>query len=284
MKKSSETILRILCKDGPGIIARISGLVSDYGGNILAMEQHSEEDSGLFAARLHIERLKEIKNIEGEMVQNNPFQQFQYWLDDFNKKLNVAVLVTKEETCLYDILIKQQLGELNCDIPLIISNREDLKTIAKQFSIPFHYLPIDKNNPQDQEQKISDLLNKHQIDLTLLARYMRILSPSFVQKRLGKIINIHHSFLPAFKGANPYRQAWERGVKMIGATAHYVTDDLDEGPIIHQSVTQVNHQYSVQELIRAGRELERMVLAQAVRAHLEHRVLLLGKRTIVFHF
>jgi formyltetrahydrofolate deformylase len=191
---------------------------------------------------------------------------------------------TKEVTHIYDLLMKQRTGELDCEIPLVVSNREDLKWVAEQFDVPFFYLPLDKTKPRDQEKKVEALLEKHQIDLTILARYMRILSADFVNAWAGKMINIHHSFLPAFKGAKPYHQAWERGVKMIGATAHYVSPDLDEGPIIAQEALPVSHHYSVKELIRAGRELERLVLAKAVRAHLEHRVVLWGKRTIVFNF
>ena len=186
--------------------------------------------------------------------------------------------------CLYELLIRQKTGELPCEIAHIVSNREDLESVADDFHIPFHYFPIDPEQPENQVQAIDTFLSESNIDLVILARYMRILPPSFVSKRAGKIINIHHSFLPAFKGAKPYHQAWERGVKIIGATAHYVTANLDEGPILHQEAISVTHRHSIQEMIRAGRNLERTVLFEAVRAHLEHRVLLTGRRTIIFHF
>ena len=195
----------------------------------------------------------------------------------------MAIFVTKEATPLYDLLIKHQSGDLPCKIPCIISNHKDLEHTARQFQIPFHFLPVSSKTKVDQEKEINKLMEKENIDLLVLARYMQILSSKFVDKFSGKIINIHHGFLPAFKGQQPYRQAWKRGVKMIGATAHYVTADLDEGPIIEQDVVSVSHQHSVQEMIQAGRDIERRVLTSAVKAHLEHRIILDGKRTIIFH-
>ena len=284
MTTSPEYIFRVLCKDARGIVARFTQNVLQYGGNILDLEQHVEEDSGLFAMRMHFEKCSHLNDLKKEII-SNPYEDFRYWMDDAKRNQRVAILVTKEETCLYDLLIQQKMGEIQCEIPLIISNRKDLEPVAKQFNVAFHHLPQGKEEKdrRDQEKKIENLLSKYQIDLVILARYMRILSGDFVNPRVGSIINIHHSFLPAFKGAQPYRQAFERGVKIIGATAHYVSQDLDEGPIIHQATREVSHHYSVKELARAGRELERHVLTQAVRAHLEYRVLLIGKRTIIFH-
>ena len=195
----------------------------------------------------------------------------------------MAIFVTKESAPLYDLLIKHRSGELSCEIPCIVSNHEELGEIAKEFHIPFHHFPITKENKQAQEQEIRMLMQNENIDVLVLARYMQILSADFVNEYPGRIINIHHGFLPAFKGKSPYRQAWEQGVKMIGATAHYVTADLDEGPIIDQDVVSVNHQHSVQEMIQAGRDIERRVLTDAVKAHLEHRIILDGQRTIIFH-
>lgn len=284
MTQGTEYILRVLCRDEKGIITWITGLISKLGGNILNLEQHSEEDSGLFAMRLHIEKMQDIRQLKKSLKNNNPFKKFDFWTDEVNKQQKMAVLVTNEEPCLYELLIKQKTGELFCDIPLIISNHEKLKYIADDFNIPYFYLPVNPENIQQQETGIEQLLIKHRIDLIVLARYMRVLSGSFVEKYYGKIINIHHGFLPAFKGAKPYHQAWTRGVKMVGATAHYVTEKLDEGHIIHQDAIQITHRHSIKEIIRAGSNLERNVLLEAVRAHLEYRIILIGQRTIIFHF
>jgi len=282
--KNNQIILRILCSDAPGIIAKITTLLLGEGGNVLDLEQHVEEESNLFAMRLHVEGIKNARGLEKRILKNLHFKNFQMWIDPQNYRKRVAVMVTKEDTCLIDLLQKQRMGELPCDIVMVISNRDELRHVAEMFSMPFFYVPIKNEDSQGQEKKVEKLLKDKQIDLVVLARYMRILSGDFVRRLQGKMINIHHSFLPAFKGANPYRQAWERGVKMIGATAHYVTEDLDEGPIIHQDTLQVTHHYSVKELMRSGGDLERRVLSHAVRAHLENRLMLIGKRTIVFHF
>ena len=207
--------------------------------------------------------------------------KIQFYYPENRQKM--AIFVTREAAPLYDLLIKHQSGELPCEIPCILSNHQDLKNTAKQFNIPFHHLPLSTETKSDQENAIREIIKKENIDLLVLARYMQILSSAFVTDYQGRIINIHHGFLPAFKGNNPYRKAWERGVKMIGATAHYVTADLDEGPIIEQDVVSVNHQHSVKEMVQAGRDIERRVLTSAVKAHLEHRIILNGQRTIIFH-
>lgn len=194
----------------------------------------------------------------------------------------VAILVTKASHCLYDLLLRWQEGELQCEIPLILSNHPDLEAVSEKFRIPFYCLPVTKETKPAQEKEILRLLKRHHIDLVVLARYMQILSNGFVEELTGKIINIHHAFLPAFQGASPYLQAYERGVKMIGATAHYATPELDEGPIIEQDVERVSHEDSVEDLVRIGKDVERMVLARAVKAHLEHRIILSGRRVIVF--
>lgn len=199
-----------------------------------------------------------------------------------DKPKKVAILVSKLDHCLYDLLLRQKSGELACRIPLILSNHETLAEVAHSFGINFHCLTVTNSNREAQENKLSELLEQNKIDLIVLARYMQVLSPAFVQKYPNRIINIHHSFLPAFVGGRPYHQAYERGVKMIGATSHYVTEELDQGPIIAQDVIQVSHRDGVDDLIRKGRDLERLVLARAVRAHLEDRVLTYGKRTVVF--
>jgi len=281
-----DLILHINCPDQRGIIAQFAGILYDHGANVLNLEQHVEPDEKLFFMRIHAD----LSNMEisedalhkilmAQVKKMNAKIQFYYP----ENVLRIAIFVTKESAPLYDLLIKHQSGELPCKIPCIVSNHKHLKEIAEQFNIPFYHLPISPETKPDQENTVREIIKKENIDLLVLARYMQILSPAFVTDYQGRIINIHHGFLPAFKGNNPYRKAWERGVKMIGATAHYVTADLDEGPIIEQDVVSVNHQHSVQEMIQAGRDIERRVLTSAVKAHLQHRIILDGQRTIIFH-
>jgi formyltetrahydrofolate deformylase len=198
------------------------------------------------------------------------------------KPMRVALLVSKTEHCLYDLLLRHRSGELRCEIPVILSNHEKLLPVAQQFGIPFHYFPIDAKTKSDVETRQIALLEEHGIDLVVLARYMQILSPHFIQAFESRIINIHHSFLPAFSGGRPYHQAHERGVKIVGATAHYATEDLDEGPIIDQGVIRVSHRDSPADLVRLGRDMERTVLSRAVRLHLQSRIAVDGHKTVVF--
>ena len=230
-----DLILHINCPDQRGIIAQFTGILYDHGANVLNLEQHVEPDEKLFFMRIHTDlsnmeiseaALREI--LLALVKKTNANIQFYYP----ENLLRMAIFVTKESAPLYDLLIKHQSGELSCKIPCIISNHEHLKEIVEQFNIPFFYLPVSPERKDEQEREIRKIIEKEKIDLLVLARYMQILSSEFVGDYEGKIINIHHGFLPAFKGNNPYRKAWERGVKMIGATAHYVTADLDEGPII----------------------------------------------------
>ena len=214
---------------------------------------------------------------------NNSFIDFDAKISFFDEitPISIGVFVTKESLPLYDILIKHNSGELNCNIPIIISNHEDLKYIADNFNIPFAYFSIDADSKFDQEKKIIKILKDYKVDLVVLARYMQILTSNFVKNFTS--INIHHSFLPAFKGKNPYKQAWDKGVKIIGATAHYVTEELDEGPIISQDVFPVNHNFSVKKLIEVGQNIERRVLTSALKSHLEHKIIIYKGRTIVFY-
>ena len=279
-------ILHINCPDQRGIIAQFSGLLYDHGANILNLEQHVEPDEKLFFMRIHTDLTnmeiseKALHDILMAQVKKMDAKIQFYYPENIQR---MAIFTTTESAPLYDLLIKHQSGELPCIIPCVISNHDDLGEIVKQFNIPFHYFPISPDTKMDQEKEIYQLMVDENIDLLVLARYMQILSSEFVEHYPGKIINIHHGFLPAFKGKSPYRQAWDRGVKMIGATAHYVTAELDEGPIIEQDVVSVNHQHSVQEMIQAGRDIERRVLTSAVKDHLEHRIILDGQRTIIFH-
>ena len=279
-------ILHINCPDQHGIIAQFTGILYDHGANVLDLEQHVEPDEKLFFMRIHADlqnmEISEYALHEILMVQVKKMNaNIQYYYPE--KLQRMAVMVTKESAPLYDLLIKHQSGELPCKISSIISNHKYLEEVSSQFNISFHYFPIIPKSKSKQEDEINIVLKKEKIDLIVLARYMQILSPEFVQNYRGRIINIHHGFLPAFKGKSPYRQAWERGVKMIGATAHYVTEELDEGPIIEQDVVSVSHQHSVKEMIQAGRDIERRVLTSAVKAHLQHRIILDGHRTIIFH-
>jgi len=282
----SEIIFHLTCPDQRGIIAQFTQLLYQHKVNVLSLEQHVEPDEGLFFMRAHadlshmtissdtlIDLLNEIENkLSGVLTIHDPL-----------KPLNMAILCTKEQVHVSDLLMKHQSGELNSNIPLVISNHNELKNSVEQYGIEYHHLPVDANNREFQEKEILSLLGSHNIDVVVLARYMQILSPKIVKEYEGRVINIHHAFLPAFKGNRPYHKAWVRGVKMIGATAHYVTEDLDEGPIIEQDVESVTHQHSVKEMIQAGRDIERRVLTSAVKAHLQHRILLHGQRTLIFH-
>jgi len=279
-------IFHLTCPDQRGIIAQFTQLLFQHHVNVLSLEQHVEPDEGLFFMRTHadlrnvtisldtlIDLLNEIEHkLSGNLTIHDPL-----------KPLNMAILCTKEQAHVNDLLMKHQSGELNCNIPLVISNHDNLRNSVEQYGIEYHHLPVSAENRKSQEEEISSLLENQNIDIVVLARYMQILSPKLVQEYRGRVINIHHAFLPAFKGDRPYQKAWVRGVKMIGATAHYVTEDLDEGPIIEQDVESVTHQHSVKEMIQAGRDIERRVLTAAVKAHLQHRILLHGQRTLIFH-
>ena len=279
-------ILHINCPDQHGIIAQFTGVLYENGVNVLNLEQNVETEEKTFFMRIYADMsnieisqddLCDLLNILGKKT--NASINFYYP----EQNLNVGVFVSKESAPLYDLLIKHQSGELRCNIPCIVSNHIALESIAIQFNIPFYHLPVTPSTKEEQESKVTAILKQEKVDLLVLARYMQILSEKFVDNFYGRIINIHHAFLPAFKGSNPYRRAWERGVKMIGATAHYVTKDLDEGPIIEQDVVSVSHQHSVKEMIQAGRDIERRVLTSAVISHIEHRIILDGNRTIIFH-
>ena len=281
-----EIIIHLICPDQKGIIARFTHELYQNKINIIELEQHIEVDENIFFMRIHAD----IKNM---LLNKNEFDnliktfskeinaQINYY--DYLEPLNMAILCTKEESPVLELILKQKSNELNCRIPIIISNHEVLFDVANRHNIDFKYIPITNNDKEKQELEIFNLLDKYKISFIVLARYMQILSSNFVKRYSNQIINIHHGFLPAFKGRKPYHQAWEKGVKMIGATAHYVTEELDEGPIIEQDVESVTHYYSVNEMIEIGRNIERKVLLLAVKAHLEHKILIHKKRTIIFH-
>lgn len=281
---SPTATLLVSCPDRPGLVAKIANFIYANGGNIIHADQHTDLTTGLFLTR--IEWQLEEFNLPREVISpafmaiaESLEAHWQLYFSDSIPRL--AIWVTKQNHCLLDLLWRQKAGELPAQIPLIISNHANLEYVAKQFDIDFYHIPITKETKSEQEAKQLELLKEYQIDLVVLAKYMQILSADFVAQ-FPKIINIHHSFLPAFAGANPYHRAYERGVKIIGATGHYVTKDLDEGPIIKQEVTHISHRDTVADLIRKGKDLERLVLAHAVRLHLQNRVLVYGNRTVVF--
>ena len=283
MSTNIATLL-IKCEDRKGLVAAITKLLSEHGVNILDLQQHTNEKNIFFQRILFDMADMDISRKELEASLEIACGQFQMsWRVAYKDvKKRMAIFVSKYEHCIYDLLLRHRLGELDCEIPLIISNHEDLRAFAEGFGVPYYVFKIDKDNKREQEQKEIALLREQKIDLIVMARYMQILSDEMIATFPQKIINIHHSSLPAFKGAKPYHQAHERGVKLVGATAHYATGDLDEGPIIVQGVEDSTHSDSVDDLIRKGRDIERVTLAKAVRAHLEDRILVEGRRTVVF--
>ncbi|RDI53773.1 formyltetrahydrofolate deformylase [Flavobacterium glaciei] len=279
------TIL-IHCKDQKAIIASVTNYISTIDGNIIYLDQHVDADENVFFMRLECEF--NAKNWDIEAIKTDfqaklasPFQMsWEMYTQD--EKPRMALFVSKYDHCLYDILGRYSAAELPLEIPLIISNHEDLKCVAERFSIPFHYVPFTKDIKAEGEQKQMDLLKEYKIDFIVLARYMQIITPNLIAKYKNQIINIHHSFLPAFPGAKPYHSAYKRGVKIIGATSHYVTEGLDEGPIIEQDIARVSHSHSIEDFIMKGRDLERMVLARAIKLHAERKTMVYDNKTVVF--
>lgn len=281
-----SAILLIHCPDQPGLVAAISNFIADNGGNILDLDQHVDDERGIFFMRVEWNLagfripLAHIADRFGDTI-GAPFNM-QWRLHFSDERPRMAILVSRLPHCLTDLLARWQSGEWQVDIPLIISNHETLRPVAEQFGIEFRVFPIDATNKADQEERELAVLNEYGIDLVVLARYMQVLSPRLINAFESRIINIHHSFLPAFPGSRPYHSAHARGVKIIGATSHYVTEELDAGPIIAQDVTPITHRDPVSELIRKGRDLERTVLARAIWFHIQRKVLSYDNRTVVF--
>ncbi len=275
----------ISCPDGPGIVAAVSQFLYQNGANIVQSDQHSTDPvGGRFFMRIEFdmpnlaERMPELEKQFEEIAQRF---QMTWRMAHAGVKKRLAIFATKEDHCLQELLWRWRLGELPTEIVMVVSNHRDLEPLVKPFGIPYYHVPVDKNNREAAEETHLKLL-EGKVDTIVLARYMQIIPPRMVQRYRNQIINIHHSFLPAFVGSRPYHQAYERGVKIIGATAHYVTEELDQGPIIEQDVQRVDHRDQVDDLKRIGRDVERIVLARAVRWHLEDRVLVYGNKTIVF--
>ncbi|OLE17263.1 MAG: formyltetrahydrofolate deformylase, partial [Cyanobacteria bacterium 13_1_40CM_2_61_4] len=266
-----SVVLLIHCKDRKGIVARVAGFIHDSGGNILDSDHHTDRELGQFLMRTEF-ALEDFQIPPGEIASAfTPVAkafEMRYEVHYRPSLPRVAILVSKQDHCLADLLQRQRRGELQIEVPVIISNHDTCAMWAKLFEIPFEVFPVTKESKPLQEQEILSLLKRKQVELVVLARYMQVLSGTFLAQAGCPVINIHHSFLPAFIGANPYRQAYERGVKLIGATAHYATEDLDEGPIIEQDVVRVGHRDTVADLVRKGRDLEELVLARAVRLHI----------------
>jgi formyltetrahydrofolate deformylase len=278
-------ILLIHCKDRKGIVARVSGFIHDFGGNILDSDHHTDEDTNDFLMRMEFATdgfQIPSDEISAAFASIAKVYAMRYEVCPSSRRTKVGLLVSKQDHCLADLLQRHRRDELLVDIPIIISNHDTCASWADLFKIPFAVHPVTKETKPQQERDVLAVLKEHRVELVVMARYMQILSAEFLDQVGCPVINIHHSFLPAFIGANPYRQAYDRGVKIIGATAHYATKDLDEGPIIEQDVIRVGHRDTVDDLVRKGRDLEEIVLARAVRRHITRRVLVYGKKTVVF--
>ncbi len=280
-----NAVLLLACPDRAGLVAAVSEFVFHHGGNILHADQHADDETGTFLQRVEFSLdgfgipREEIATRFAQVAE--PFgMQFDLRFTDARPRL--ALLLSKQPHCMYDLLARHESGELAAEIPVVVSNHPDHAATVAHFGIHYEHLPVTEATKAAQEARLLEVLDEHAVDLVVLARYMQILSPTVVDRYPSRIVNIHHSFLPAFVGARPYHQAYARGVKLIGVTAHYVTSDLDEGPIIDQDVVRTSHRDGVDDLVRKGRDLEKIVLARAVRLHLEHRVLIYGRKTVVF--
>lgn len=279
-----DYILTLSCPDRTGIVYRVSGLLLECDCNILDAQQFGDEESGRFFLRVHFDSAGEgsVTALRERFAALAEAYTMDWQLHDARQRARLLVLVSRQGHCLNDLLFRAHSRQLAVDIVAVASNHTDFAALSASHGVPFHHLPVSADNRVEQEQAILELIERERVDLVVLARYMQILSPRLCQALAGRAINIHHSFLPSFKGAQPYHQAHARGVKIIGATAHYVTADLDEGPIIEQDVAHVNHAMTPRDLVRLGSDVESLVLARAVRRHVEHRILLNGHRTVVF--
>ena len=280
-----NAVLLISCPDRKGLVARISDFVYRHNGNILHADEHSDAEAGLFLMRVEWElggfvlAKDQIARAFEPLARELDLRWELRFSDQVPK---TAILASKQDHCLYDLLLRHSAGELRAELAAVISNHPACRPIAEYFGVPYLFLPITKDNKLEQEARILEELARRRVELIVLARYMQVLTDGFVDRYPNRILNIHHSFLPAFVGPKPYHQAYQRGVKLIGATAHYVTTQLDDGPIIAQDVIRISHRDSVEDLVRKGKDLEKLVLARAVRAHLENRVLVYGNKTVVF--
>lgn len=283
--KSQVVTFLIKCPDQKGLVAKITNFFYEKGFNILSCQQYvnSIENTYFMRIRLNAEGTEISKeDLETSFLELATPLEFNWSVNYGDKKQNVAIMVSHTSHNLYDLLERYKEGSLDCNVKMIISNHDKLRHIAEMFDVPFYHLPVTKETKQQQESQVVQLLDSNEVDLVIMARYMQILSSEFINRYPERIINIHHSFLPAFQGANPYKKAYERGVKLIGATAHYATEDLDEGPIIEQDVKPVTHESTPTTLKRIGADIEKLVLARAVKCHLNNQIIVSGNRAIVF--
>lgn len=282
---SDKYILTLSCPDQPGIVAEVSQLLASAGCNITSSDQYGDTESGCFFMRVAVRPINVALSCVDLQEMFRPLGEkfkMDWAIHDAGKPQRVLIMVSKFDHCLMDILYRKARGALSMEVPAVISNHKDAYRLTASYDIQYHHWPVTPETKAVQEEKLLNLIDEEKIDLIVLARYMQVLSNKACEKLAGKVINIHHSFLPSFKGAAPYQQAHKKGVKLIGATAHYVTADLDEGPIIEQNVARVNHAMSVSDLVATGRDVERVTLAEALKLHLEHRVLMNGNKTVVF--
>jgi len=280
----TKITLLINCDDQSGIIAAVTNFIANNKGNIVYIDQHVDREQNIFFMRLESEFIQfdmTAFKVNFKSVLADKFNM-KWRIYDTEDLPNMAVFVSKYDHCLYDILGRYNSGELHVNIPFIISNHNTLKPIADSFNIPFYHIPVTKDTKEEAEAKQLELLEKHNVNVIVLARYMQIVSSKLIDKYPNKIINIHHSFLPAFVGAKPYHSAYKRGVKIIGATSHYVTEELDAGPIIEQDVERVSHTHAIEDLIAKGRDLEKIVLANAIKLHLNRKVMVFNNKTVIF--
>ncbi len=284
--RRDAAVLRMHCPDRPGIIAVLTEFINSNGGNILYLDQYVDRVNSILFMRIEWD-------LDGFLIPHDKIKEYfatlyaarydiTYRLSFTSHRQRMAIFVSKMSHCLYDLLARYTAGEWDVEIPLIVSNHPDLAVVGKQFDIPFEVIPVTRDNKAEMEQREFELLDRYGIDFIVLARYMQVLSEDFISRYPGRIINIHHSFLPAFIGARPYHQAFERGVKLIGATSHYVTTELDAGPIIEQDITRITHRDTVEDLVKKGRDLEKIVLSRAVEKHIQRKLLTYNNKTIVF--
>ncbi|MFT0849075.1 formyltetrahydrofolate deformylase [Actinomycetaceae bacterium L2_0104] len=279
---SDELILKLSCPDRPGIVRAVSGAITELGGNIVESQQYGDVSSGTFHMRVETERIADPAGFRNRMETMGEALGMTWEINRAERKLRTVIMASKEAHCLSDLLYHTKDGHIPIEVAAVVANHETLRPLADFYGVPFVYIPVSKDTKPEAEAALMEVIEREGAELVVLARYMQVLSDKVCAAMEGRIINIHHSFLPSFKGARPYAQAHARGVKLIGATAHYVTPDLDEGPIIEQDVVRVKHSDSVAELVSQGQDVERRVLTRAVRWHAEHRVLLNGSSTVVF--
>ena len=277
--------IRIHCPDKKGIISETTNFIQKEGGNIVYLDQFVDRENNIFFMRIEVVLKEDFSETAFKQKFDQEIaivHQMSYEINDSLKKVKMGVFVSKYNHCLYDILARYQAGDWNVEIPFIVSNHQDLEAVAKQFNIPYFHIPITKETKREAEKKQLQLLKDFEVDFIVLARYMQIIPSEMIQAFPNKIINIHHSFLPAFAGAKPYHAAYERGVKIIGATSHYVTEELDAGPIIEQDITTVSHVHSVNDFILKGRDLEKIVLSKAITKHLDRKTIVYNNKTVIF--